>query len=61
MEHTALAEITQHCDLAIERLRQAQARPDVALALLEARVLLLRPAPRDAWNEALTSLMQEGA
>ena len=60
MEHSTLVTIIQHCDLAIERLRQAQVRSDVALALLDARMLLLQPEPRDDWDEALASLVEEG-
>lgn len=59
MESSILTEIIQHCDLAIEQLRQAQERPDIALALLDVRLLLLQPTVSDAWDAALALLVQE--
>ena len=61
MEHYTAQTIIQYCDLAIEQLRQAQMRPDVALALLDARTLLLSPSETDAWDSALASLVREGS
>ena len=60
MKHSTLVTIIQNCDLAIEQLRKAQTRPDVALALLDARMLLLQPSETDAWDDALAALVQEG-
>lgn len=61
MEQSTLVQALQHCDSAIEQLRQAQERPDVALALLDARMLLLQPASQGAWDQALVRLLKDGA